>query len=141
LVCAHLQEVAYGVFGLGNKQYEHFNAVGKRMEKAMNTLGASSVVRRGDGDDDECIDDDFDKWSAELFAALEASSHLVGAASAAGVEAVPEVAPEYEVEILAGEVGRCGLTGVEWGCTACRMRRAVWDATATGQCKGLGCQQ
>ncbi|KIZ02441.1 NADPH-cytochrome P450 reductase [Monoraphidium neglectum] len=104
-----LEEVAYGVFGLGNKQYEHFNAVGKRMEKAMNTLGASAVVRRGDGDDDECIDDDFDKWSAELFAALEASSHLVGAASAAGVEAVPEVAPEYEVEILEGPVAKSAM--------------------------------
>lgn len=56
------QDVAFGVFGLGNKQYEHFNAVGKRMEKVMTALGAAPVVRRGDGDDDECIDDDFEKW-------------------------------------------------------------------------------
>lgn len=45
----------YGVFGLGNKQYEHFNAVGKRMMKNMDVLGGSAVCARGDGDDDDNI--------------------------------------------------------------------------------------
>ena len=98
----HTQDVTYGVFGLGNKQYEHFNAVGKRVERAMDALGAKALVRRGDGDDDECIDDDFDKWSAELLASLEAATSLVGAASAAPESAIPEVAPEYPVEIHSG---------------------------------------
>jgi hypothetical protein len=53
---AHLpQGVHYGVFGLGNKQYEHFNAVGKRMHKNMEALGATAVCPRGDGDDDDNI--------------------------------------------------------------------------------------
>ncbi|KAI8472971.1 MAG: NADPH-cytochrome P450 reductase [Monoraphidium minutum] len=103
-----LEGVSYGVFGLGNKQYEHFNAVGKRMEKVMDALGASAVVRRGDGDDDECIDDDFDKWTAELFEALGAATHLVGAATAAE-DALPEVAAEYEVELLEGPVAKSAL--------------------------------
>jgi sulfite reductase alpha subunit-like flavoprotein len=47
--------VHYGVFGLGNKQYEHFNAVGKRMHKNMEALGATAVCPRGDGDDDDNI--------------------------------------------------------------------------------------
>lgn len=51
------------MFGLGNKQYEHFNAMGKKAHKQLAALGASPVVRRGDGDDDGCIDDDFDKCS------------------------------------------------------------------------------
>lgn len=57
-----LQGVHFGVFGLGNKQYEHFNAVGKAVHKALEQMGAVAVVRRGDGDDDGIIDDDFDKW-------------------------------------------------------------------------------
>lgn len=68
----------------------------------MDALGASALVRRGDGDDDEAIDEDFDKWSAELLEALEAKAqHIVGAASAV-VDVVPEAAPEYEVEIMSG---------------------------------------
>lgn len=43
------------MFGLGNKQYEHFNAVGKRMHKNMEALGATAVCERGDGDDDDNI--------------------------------------------------------------------------------------
>lgn len=49
------QGVHFGVFGLGNKQYEHFNAVGKRMCKNMEVLGATAVCGRGDGDDDDNI--------------------------------------------------------------------------------------
>jgi sulfite reductase alpha subunit-like flavoprotein len=52
--CA-LQGVHFGVFGLGNKQYEHFNAVGKRMHKNMHALGATPICARGDGDDDDNI--------------------------------------------------------------------------------------
>mmetsp|Transcript_31302 Transcript_31302/g.69685 ORF Transcript_31302/g.69685 Transcript_31302/m.69685 type:complete len:673 (-) Transcript_31302:953-2971(-) len=72
------QGLAYAVFGLGNKQYEHFNAVGKKVFKALGTLGATPLLRRGDGDDDGCIDDDFDKWCAEFHAALDTRSDLVG---------------------------------------------------------------
>ena len=50
-----MQEVNYAVFGLGNKQYEHFNSVGKKVFKSLGAMGAAPLVRRGDGDDDgEC---------------------------------------------------------------------------------------
>jgi NADPH-ferrihemoprotein reductase len=89
------------VFGLGNKQYEHFNAVGKRMEKAMGALGAKQIVRRGDGDDDACIDDDFDAWCAELYAAVE-NSGLLGGAGGGGAAAEGAAPAEYQAEILEG---------------------------------------
>jgi NADPH-ferrihemoprotein reductase len=73
---ALLSGVNYGVFGLGNRQYEHFCAVGKKVHDLMEHLGARPVVRRGDGDDDRDIDADFDSWTADLFAALS-SSELV----------------------------------------------------------------
>ena len=75
--CACLQGVSYGVFGLGNKQYEHFCAVGKRVHKCLGALGAKALVRRGDGDDDEDIEADFESWRTELYASLDKSDVLV----------------------------------------------------------------
>lgn len=71
-----VQGVSYGVFGLGNKQYEHFCAVGHKVHAAMEQLGAQPVVRRGDGDDDVDIDADFESWRSELYSSLDASSLL-----------------------------------------------------------------
>lgn len=65
--------MSFGIFGLGNRQYEHFAAVGKKIQKHMKQLGAAEVVRRGDGDDDVDIDADFDAWCGDLFAALDKS--------------------------------------------------------------------
>lgn len=76
LTHSYLQGVSYGVFGLGNKQYEHFCAVGLKVHAAMEQLGAQPIVRRGDGDDDVDIDADFESWRTELYSALDASSLL-----------------------------------------------------------------
>lgn len=48
-----LSGVSFGVFGLGNRQYEHFCAMGKKVSTAMRALGAAEVVARGEGDDDK----------------------------------------------------------------------------------------
>lgn len=72
----HMQGVTFAIFGLGNKQYEHFCAVGKRVYDAMTTLGATAVVERGEGDDDEDIDADFDSWKEKLLVALDTNSVL-----------------------------------------------------------------
>jgi NADPH-ferrihemoprotein reductase len=42
----------YFVFGLGNKTYEHFNAIARRLDKRLTKLGAVRVGERGEGDDD-----------------------------------------------------------------------------------------
>ena len=84
-----LSEVSFGVFGLGNKQYEHFCAVGKRVHRAMTSLGAAPVVRRGDGDDDDDIEGDFDAWKAELLAALAGSPLLGFEEEGAGASSAP----------------------------------------------------
>lgn len=40
------------MFGLGNKTYEHFNAMGKYCDKRLAELGAKRVYEAGVGDDD-----------------------------------------------------------------------------------------
>lgn len=40
------------VFGLGNKTYEHYNAVGKYVDKRLAELGGVQVCELGLGDDD-----------------------------------------------------------------------------------------
>lgn len=40
-----VQGITYAVFGLGNKQYEHFNAIGKKAFKLLGELGASPLIR------------------------------------------------------------------------------------------------
>eukprot|EP00878_Enallax_costatus_P015602 GHUV01016342.1.p1 GENE.GHUV01016342.1~~GHUV01016342.1.p1 ORF type:complete len:387 (+),score=77.38 GHUV01016342.1:189-1349(+) len=92
-----LEDVQFGVFGLGNKQYEHFNAVGKKLYQAMQSLGARPVCRRGDGDDDDSIEDDFEKWCTELLAALDDQPQLLGAPAESGTE---QVMATYRVEVL-----------------------------------------
>lgn len=44
--------VAFQVFGLGNKTYEHFNAMGKYVDKRLEELGAQRIFELGMGDDD-----------------------------------------------------------------------------------------
>ncbi|EFJ44966.1 hypothetical protein VOLCADRAFT_76078 [Volvox carteri f. nagariensis] len=95
-----LQGLSYAVFGLGNKQYEHFNAVGKKVYKSLKTCGATPIVRRGDGDDDGVIDDDFEKWCAELLDVLD-KSQLVGTRVDHGAHhAAPICVPSYDVDVV-----------------------------------------
>ncbi|GIL91122.1 hypothetical protein Vretimale_9568 [Volvox reticuliferus] len=95
-----LQGVAYAVFGLGNKQYEHFNEVGKKVYKSLKTCGAMPIVRRGDGDDDGVIDDDFEKWCAELLEVLDKSDLVGKRVNQNGQQTVPVSVPAYDVEVV-----------------------------------------
>ena len=73
------QDVSFGVFGLGNKQYEHFCAVGKRMHRALAALGATPLVNRGEGDDDDDIEADFEAWRTDLYQALDKATVMAKA--------------------------------------------------------------
>ncbi|CAG4989605.1 unnamed protein product [Parnassius apollo] len=60
----------YAVFGLGNKTYEHYNAVAIYLDKRLEELGATRVYELGLGDDDANIEDDFITWKDKFWPAV-----------------------------------------------------------------------
>ena len=51
-----LNDLEYAVFGLGNKQYEHYNNMSKFVDLSLNKCGASRIVKLGLGDDDDDLE-------------------------------------------------------------------------------------
>eukprot|EP01138_Halocafeteria_seosinensis_P007869 gb/GECG01008040.1/.p1 GENE.gb/GECG01008040.1/~~gb/GECG01008040.1/.p1 ORF type:complete len:732 (+),score=118.34 gb/GECG01008040.1/:1-2196(+) len=65
-----LENFNFCVFGLGNRQYEHFNQMGKVVDRRLEELGGTRLYERGEGDDDGDIEEDFESWKAEMWNAL-----------------------------------------------------------------------
>lgn len=103
-----LSGVKYAVFGLGNKTYEHFNAMGKYVDKRLEQLGAQRIFELGLGDDDGNLEEDFITWREQFWPAV--CEHF-------GVEATGEESSirQYELvvhtdidaaKVYVGEMGR-----------------------------------
>lgn len=65
-----LNGVKFAVFALGNKTYEHYNAMGKYVDKRLEELGAERVFELGMGDDDGNIEEDFVTWREKFWPAV-----------------------------------------------------------------------
>ncbi|KAL8560658.1 hypothetical protein ACOMHN_052674 [Nucella lapillus] len=65
-----LTGVNYAVFGLGNKTYEHFNAMGNYVDKRLEELGGQRIFDQGVGDDDANIEEDFVTWREKFWPAV-----------------------------------------------------------------------
>lgn len=65
-----LAAISFAAFGLGNRQYEHFNSMGKWVDMRLPQLGATRLLELGLGDDDADIEADFEAWRASLWSML-----------------------------------------------------------------------
>ena len=109
-----LKDVTYAAFGLGNRQYEHFCSMGKKVYQCMGEMGGRALLSLGVGDDDDDIDRDFDQWSTKFFEALGGAGILEAGKTVDMTEAlVPAFAvqklvdaPKSRVNVLASGGGK-----------------------------------
>lgn len=106
-----LARVHYTVFGVGNTQYEHYNAVGRLTDKLMAHHGATRVFPYGEGDDDASVDEDFDDWKEALWKTLRQQFLAVDERDAEGVHGANLAPPEYEVDVVAIDRPEVGTLG------------------------------
>ncbi|KAG2220304.1 hypothetical protein INT45_009937 [Circinella minor] len=62
-----LKNLRYVMFGLGNKTYEHYNEVARKMDQRFTQLGAQRIGERGEGDDDASLEEDFLAWQDNMW--------------------------------------------------------------------------
>jgi len=70
-----LSSLKFSVFGLGNRQYEHFNRMGKLSNEFLEKLGGQRVFDYGEGDDDGSLEEDFEQWKEKLWPSLISQFH------------------------------------------------------------------
>jgi len=68
---AMLKNLDYCVFGLGNTEYEIFNAMGKFFDSSLEVLGGTRILKLGVGDDSDDLEGDFEKWKDLLWTTLK----------------------------------------------------------------------
>ncbi|EFC50742.1 NADPH-cytochrome P450 oxidoreductase [Naegleria gruberi] len=81
-----LSGVKFSVFGLGNKQYKIYQAMARFFDKRFEELGGERFFRKGEGDADADIEEDFEEWK----------SHMLLTASDIFSTTITEEEEEYE---------------------------------------------
>lgn len=126
-----LSDLDYAVFGLGNKQYEHYNNMSRFMDASLAKCGASRIAPLGLGDDDDDLEGDFENWKdnvlwpalTEKFVKGGAADALAAARKNNDVLELPDC--PYEVEYL--EDGASRKVDLDMIQTSSKHYMQAWD--------------
>uniref|UniRef100_A0AAQ5XAU8 NADPH--cytochrome P450 reductase n=1 Tax=Amphiprion ocellaris TaxID=80972 RepID=A0AAQ5XAU8_AMPOC len=103
-----LSGLNYTVFALGNKTYEHYNAMGKYVDKRLEELGAKRIFDLGLGDDDGNLEEDFVSWREQFWPAVceHFGVEALGDESSIRQYVVKEHTDINMNKVYTGEIGR-----------------------------------
>jgi NADPH-ferrihemoprotein reductase len=71
-----LDGLKYVVFGLGNRTYEHYNLIARKVDDKLTELGAVRLGPRGEGDDDKAMEEDYLEWKEKMWPELAAALNV-----------------------------------------------------------------
>lgn len=109
-----LENLNYVIFGLGNRTYEHFNAVARKLDARLESLGAKRIGERGEGDDDKSMEEDYLAWKDSMFEALASSLNFEeGGGGDVPDFKVTELADHPEDKVYHGELSARALLGTK----------------------------
>ncbi|CDW58868.1 NADPH cytochrome P450 reductase [Trichuris trichiura] len=105
---ADLCNLNYAVFGLGNKTYEHFNAMARFVDKKLAKLGANRISELGLGDDDANIEEDFMLWKNEFWTSVCKHFNITAVTAEVSMREYKLTVfdPSETIELFSGEVAR-----------------------------------
>ncbi|CAD8213564.1 unnamed protein product [Paramecium pentaurelia] len=70
-----LKDFNFTVFGLGNRQYEHYNKIGRLTNNLLEKQNAIRFYKYGEGDANSTLEDDFIDWKKDLWNVLKELIH------------------------------------------------------------------
>ncbi|KAI0785222.1 cytochrome P450 oxidoreductase [Abortiporus biennis] len=106
-----LTGLKYVVFGLGNKTYEHYNAIARNVDRDLAKMGAVRIGERGEGDDDKSMEEDYLEWKDGMWEAFaEAMNVEEGQGGDSPDFVVTEVSDHPPEKVYLGELSARALT-------------------------------
>jgi NADPH-ferrihemoprotein reductase len=106
-----LPGLKYVVFALGNKTYEHYNLIGRNVDKELTKMGAIRIGERGEGDDDKSMEEDYLEWKDAMWEAFATAMDVEeGQGGDAPDFAVTELDSHPQEKVYLGELSARALT-------------------------------
>ncbi|CAD6885838.1 unnamed protein product [Tilletia controversa] len=109
-----LDTLNYVVFGLGNRTYEHYQEIARKLDTRLSALGAKRIGERGEGDDDKSMEEDYLSWKDGMFEKLatELNFEEGGGGDVADFK-VTEIDTYEENKVFKGELSARMLHGTK----------------------------
>lgn len=100
-----LDDLRYSAFGLGNRTYEHYNYVVRRVSQRLDALGATRIGDVGEGDDGSgTTEEDFLSWKETVWKQLASAMGLEELDTVSFYQPSFVVSERHDISSASGEV-------------------------------------